>query len=121
LYWKLKEPPSGCFMAQETILARISALLGPCFAISGSSAFDLRDFNNATHCVGRSCLEAVSAMELRLLVGGGPCAEHGQGQSVTVQVEILERTALFDIAFSVSARTTAGDPFDFAASSGLKQ
>jgi len=29
--------------------------------------------------------------------------------------------ALFDIAFSVSARTSAGDPFDIAASAGLKQ
>src|SRR5450631_2419658 len=28
---------------------------------------------------------------------------------------------LFDIAFSVSVRTAAGDPFDIAASAGLKQ
>ena len=32
-------------------------------------------------------------MELRLLVGGGPCADHGQGQGVTVQIEVLERTS----------------------------
>src|SRR5437660_7801500 len=33
----------------------------------------------------------------------------------------LSVQALFDIAFSVSARTAAGDPFDIAASAGLKQ
>jgi hypothetical protein len=108
-------------MAQKTILARISALLGPCFAISGSSAFDLRDFNNATHCVGRSCLEAVSAMELRLLVGGGPAQSMVRVRVLLSRLKSLSVQALFDIAFSVSARTTAGDPFDFAASSGLKQ
>src|SRR5450432_3895155 len=62
------------------------------FTISGPSAFDLRDFGDAIHCVGHSCLEAVSAMERRLLVGGDPCADHRQGQGVTVQIEVLERT-----------------------------
>jgi hypothetical protein len=47
---------------------------------------------DAIHCVGRSCLEAVTAMERRLLVDGGLCADHGQGQGVTVRIEVLERT-----------------------------
>jgi hypothetical protein len=33
----------------------------------------------------------------------------------------LSVQALFDIDFSVSARTAAGDPFDIAASAGFKQ
>jgi hypothetical protein len=36
-------------------------------------------------------------------------------------LKFLSVQALFDIAFSVSARTAAGDPFDLAASAGLKQ
>src|SRR5450631_2507407 len=91
------------------------------FTISGPSAFDLRDFGNAIHCVGHSCLEAVSAMERRLLVGGDPCADHRQGQGVTVQIEVLERTPALRHSLFVSARTAAAGPFDFAASSGLKQ
>jgi len=91
------------------------------FTISGPSAFDLRDFGDAIHCVGHSCLEAVSAMERRLLVGGDPCADHRQGQGVTDRLKSLSVHPLFDIAFSVSARAAAAGPFDFAASSGLKQ
>src|SRR5450631_726097 len=80
------------------------ALLRPCFTISGPSAFDLRDFGDAIHCVGHSCFEAISSMELRLLVGGGPCADHGQGQGVTVQIEVLEGTpALRYAVFRVRA------------------
>jgi hypothetical protein len=59
-------------------------------------------------------------MKLRLLVYGGPSADHNQSHGVTVQIEVLDRTPAFDIAFSVSSRAAAG-PFDFAASSGLKQ
>src|SRR5579859_8113012 len=86
------------FSPATTMLARrksriwASALLLSCFTISSPLAFDLRDSGDAIHCAGHSCLEALSAMELRLLVGGVPCADHGHVQGVTVQIEVLERT-----------------------------
>jgi hypothetical protein len=60
-------------------------------------------------------------MELRLLVYGGPPADHSQGHGVTARLKSLSVHPLFDIAFSVSARAAAAGPFDFTASSGLKQ